>query len=145
MGLLPPTQRRISCAEAQKNISELLHLTNEDWETEALGCASKRKQDTSYLAVYGITWMTAVPPCGADCNKRHVQCESMPAVGNTQCNSLQLSLQAPDVLLCVLIQGTSHWWQVFVHVHKCQLLNIHFGEGRVTDKGPELAEPKTLS
>lgn len=80
-----------------------------------------------------------------DCNKHHVQCESMPAVGNTQCNSLQLSLQAPDVLLCVLIRGTSHWWQVFVHVHKCQLLNIRFGEGRVTNKGPELAEPKTLS
>ena len=34
--------------------------------------------------------------------------------------------------LCALIQGTIYWQQVFVHSDKCQLLNFHFGEGRVT-------------
>ena len=34
--------------------------------------------------------------------------------------------------LCALIQGMIDWQQVFVHSDKCQLLNFHFGEGRVT-------------
>lgn len=37
-----------------------------------------------------------------------------------------------------------HWQQVFVHFDECLLLNIRFGEGRVTDTDPALAELKGL-
>jgi hypothetical protein len=63
---------------------------SDKWELRDRGSGlhHKRKQDTFLPPhLYSEVWIAAVPPCGADCNKCGVQCEWMPAVGNTQYNS----------------------------------------------------------
>lgn len=79
---------------------------------------------------------TRLPSCRAVAGviKCHAQCEWKPAFGGTLSQEpLVLITNSLDALLCVLIQGTLHWQQVFAQFDKCQLLNIHFGERRVTD------------